>query len=85
MRFYIVSEDDGVAWRDVDCYRSFLQARNRALEITNTYGIPTRTLTIDVPVTAESIRRLLGDLGGYSKSYDVVQHYHPSEVQDEAK
>jgi hypothetical protein len=82
MRFYIVSEDQGVAWQEIDCFRSFLQARNRALEITKSYGTPTRVMVIDVPVTAESIRRLLGHLGGYAKSLGTVQHYHPSEVQD---
>lgn len=57
MKFYEVKDHDGVT---VDCHFSKKVANIAADEINGTVSM------IDVDVTAENMRRLIGNIGGYA-------------------
>jgi len=60
MKFYIVQSPAG----EIDgCYLT----RSEALDQWHD-GFPQTIQMVDVPVTAETVRRLLGQEGGYAKS-----------------
>jgi len=60
MKFYIVQSPAG----DVDgCYLTVSEALDQRCE-----GTPQTIQMVDVPVTAETVRRLLGQEGGHAKS-----------------
>ena len=60
MKFYIVQSPAG----EIDaCYLT----RSEAMDGLHA-GFPQTVQMLDVPVTAETIRRLLGQEGGYAKS-----------------
>lgn len=66
MRFYIVEDDTGAP---VACELTRAEADTRAAELCP-FGHT--VVMVEVPVTAESIRRLLGGLGGYATEHRVV-------------
>ena len=60
MRFYIISSKG----ETVGCEMTLRSAKDLAKE----WQLTETTITlVDVAISAENIRRLLGDLGGYSK------------------
>lgn len=64
MKFYVIS---GQCGETIGCETTLKEARRFA----ESYGIDRSQYTIekmDVEVTAETVRRLLGDLGGYVKA-----------------
>lgn len=66
MKFYVINDDD--TGEVVGCELSLKAAREEANKLTNSFNIS----ALEVAVTAETVRRLLGDLGGYARS---VKHY----------
>lgn len=66
MRFYIVEDDIGAP---VACELTRAEADARAAELAP-YGHTIKL--VDVPVTTESIRRLLAGEGGYATEYRII-------------
>jgi hypothetical protein len=65
MKFYVVSH----LGQDVDC---FLR-KQEAVEVAKSIGEDYVSVQeMDIPVTAESIRRILGDIGGYATKIRTV-------------
>jgi hypothetical protein len=69
MKFYLVSH----LGKDVDCCMSKADAINAAKNL-NRIGV--HVYEMDIPVNAESIRRILGDVGGYAKKVKTVYSIH---------
>jgi hypothetical protein len=65
MKFYLVSQ----LGQDIDCRLR----KSEAIVVAKSIGESRVAVhEMDIPVTAESIRRLLGDLGGYAKKAKCV-------------
>jgi hypothetical protein len=68
MKFYILSNEMGEV---VGCERTL----SKAFKLAESYGLTRHEIridAIDVAVNAETVRRLLGDTGGYAKSIKRV-------------
>lgn len=66
MKFYVIGRNDGEV---VGCQTSLRRAKAEA----RSFGLEEYSVdVVDVPVTSETIRRLLGDLGGYADSAERV-------------
>lgn len=59
MRFYVCADDQGQTF---DC----VMTRKEAIDMVHNSGGGQVTM-LDVPVNAESIQRLLGNIGGFAK------------------
>lgn len=59
MRFYVVTDGTG---ETLGCQRSLRQAQ----ALGRSYGISFTVDAVDVSINAETVRRLLGALGGYA-------------------
>jgi len=68
MRFYIAEAHDHEI---LDCFTRFKDAKKAASRLNG------RVISIDVPVTGESIRALLSTHGGYATSSDTVWESAP--------
>jgi hypothetical protein len=69
MKFYVVSH----LGKDVDCKLR----KSEAIEVAKSIGEDYVSVQeMDIPVTAESIRRILGDVGGYAKKVKTVYSIH---------
>jgi hypothetical protein len=69
MKFYMVSNDVG---ETLGCELTL----SRAVQLAADYGLKrdeAKIDAIDVPVTAETVRRLLGGSGGYARSIRRVR------------
>jgi hypothetical protein len=66
MKFYVVNDTD--TGEVVGCELSLKTAREEAGKLTDAFSIS----AVEVAVNAETVRRLLGNLGGYAQS---IKHY----------
>ena len=64
MRFYIIEDSEGNVG---GCETTVTAARDVAAQ----YGDDARVYWIDVPVSADTVRRLLGNLGGYATAQQI--------------
>jgi len=71
MMFYICSSDDGV----FTCTTSFREAKDLIVDA-EVNGLDNCTITAcNIPVTAESIRLLLSEAGGYATSTRTYSYF----------
>lgn len=64
MKFYTITNDDG----DKACAFTLAEAKR----IASTWSRDPHIMMLDIDVTADNMRRILGDLGGYCKD---IKHY----------
>lgn len=66
MKFYIICDDD--AGEIAGCELSLEAAVQEARSLTHRFTIS----EVDAALTADTLRRILGQRGGYAKSYKTV-------------
>lgn len=66
MRFYVCNDEDGQVF---DCALTCSEAKRIVNDACKGQGTVTR---LEVAVTAENMRRLLGRMGGYAKEIHTV-------------
>lgn len=71
MKFYVLFDGDD---SPRNCETTLRKAKQAALRLMDgEYGEDCMSIKqVEVPVNADSIRRLLGDLGGYAKDMKLV-------------
>jgi len=76
MIFYVITTSQG---ETVGCETSLAVAIMRALDYKNVYGMSCDVEKMNVRVNAETVRRLLGNLGGYVDGDSPIVHTNYAE------